>query len=405
MDKPFEDMIQSGLRGVSYKPSDVSRSPASLVNLLGTDGIESVFIVNQEKVVTLNKKPSAKWEAVLPPAIEALGGGSSLLSLDEMAGLLSIGGNDDTAPSLGGVTIRLQVSQKLPIQVEASGWSGRVPPMRAKLSARFGSAMGMLMERPGDAFFKGRAWLDRGLRYSDALDGGEEAEDEERAVASALAAELAEVEAAYPDERLAALIFGEKAIERPKEPSATSGDQAISLEELERLCDVDAEYEAREEMGLNDALRTLAALVSQTKGAVATRRFSIAYLGGTAGRGGDAVFDAVVHAFKSEKLAGLRRTAGDALSDLGDARAAPIAAAALNDRSPLVRWRAARIVGELGEDAAVCAALRQAAMEEGAFEVAFEMKDALRKVERRLRGEEEVGGSGPMWRQLQERPR
>ena len=88
----------------------------------------------------------------------------------------------------------------------------------------------------------------------------------------------------------------------------------------------------------------------------------------------------VVHAFKSEKLAGLRRTAGDALSDLGDARAAPIAAAALNDRSPLVRWRAARIVGELGEDAAVCAALRQAAMEEGAFEVAFEMKDALRNI-------------------------
>ena len=81
------------------------------------------------------------------------------------------------------------------------------------------------------------------------------------------------------------------------------------------------------------------------------------------------------------------------------------AAAALNDRSPLVRWRAARIVGELGDDAAVCAALRQAAMEEGAFEVAFEMKDALRKVERRLRGEEEVGGSGPMWRKLQERPR
>ena len=71
MDKPFEDMIQSGLRGVSYKPSDVSRSPASLVNLLGTDGIESVFIVNQEKGVTLNKQPSAKGEAVLPPAIGA----------------------------------------------------------------------------------------------------------------------------------------------------------------------------------------------------------------------------------------------------------------------------------------------------------------------------------------------
>ena len=105
------------------------------------------------------------------------------------------------------------------------------------------------------------------------------------------------------------------------------------------------------------------------------------------------------------RSAGLRRTAGDALSDLGDARAAPVAVAALTDRSPLVRWRAARILGELGGDATVCAALRQAAMQESAFEVAFEMKDALRKVEKRCSGDEEVGPSGPMWKQLQERPR
>ena len=47
---------------------------------------------------------------------------------------------------------------------------------------------------------------------------------------------------------------------------------------------------------------------------------------------------------------GLRRTAGDAPSDLGDERAVPIAiAGALADPSKLVRWRAARLLGELGE--------------------------------------------------------
>ena len=43
------------------------------------------------------------------------------------------------------------------------------------------------------------------------------------------------------------------------------------------------------------------------------RRNAIAYLGGTGRRGGDVAFEAVAHAFKHEKAAGLRRTAGDAL--------------------------------------------------------------------------------------------
>ena len=111
--------------------------------------------------------------------------------------------------------------------------------------------------------------------------------------------------------------------------------------------------------------------------------------------------DVIAAAFKNDKAAGLRRTAGDALSDLGDARAAGIAMGALADRSKLVRWRAARILGELGEGVAVVAALKQAQFEEEAFEVAFEMKDAARKAALRNEGAE-GGGRGPMWKQIQE---
>ena len=74
--------------------------------------------------------------------------------------------------------------------------------------------------------------------------------------------------------------------------------------------------------------------------------------------------------------------------------------AALTDRSTLVRWRAACILGEVGEGGSVAAALKQASLEEAAFEVAFEMKDAARKVASRDAGE--GGAKGPMWKQIQD---
>jgi hypothetical protein len=56
-----------------------------------------------------------------------------------------------------GVSIRLQVSQKLPFQVEASA--------RAKLCPHFRSVMGLLIGKVGGLSnaFKRRTWLDRGI--------------------------------------------------------------------------------------------------------------------------------------------------------------------------------------------------------------------------------------------------
>ena len=66
-----------------------------------------------------------------------------------------------------------------------------------------------------------------------------------------------------------------------------------------------------------------------------------------------------------------------------------------------LRWRAARLLGELGEGRAVAAALKQAQVAEKAFEVAFEIKDALRKVRARDAGAA-GGATGPMWKQIQD---
>jgi hypothetical protein len=54
------------------------------------------------------------------------------------------------------------------------------------------------------------------------------------------------------------------------------------------------------------------------------------------------------------------------------------------------------------EGVAVVAALNQAQFEEEAFECAFEMKDAARKVALRNEGAMDGGGKGPMWKQIQE---
>lgn len=414
LDSPLDGLApMSGLQGVTFRKSEAgsTRCPGLLTQVLNADGVDSVFAMTE--MLTVNKLPSASWEAVLPQVIEALGGSTEKLGA---SGLPSIGADAPAPPAVGGVTIRLQVSQSMPIQVEATGWMGAAP-VRAKLSSRFGSAMGLLIGESGDAFFAGRAWLDRGVRYPEpvVLAPSDPLASERQAVEATLQAELAEVEAAYPDDRLASIIFGAKSQGQqlpPRSAAAADGEQ-LSLADVDRLCDEDAALEARGEIGLTPALRQLAQFVASGEGVLGARRNAVAYLGGSGRRGGDEVFDAVAATFRTAKAAGLRRTAGDALSDLGDGRAVPLATAALADRASLVRWRAARILGELGGDAdadadtddidgvATFAALKQARLEEEAFEVAFEMQDAMRKVQLRTEGSD-GGARGPMWRQIQE---
>jgi len=438
LDAPIEGLAAAGLRGETFRSTDRGRCPVGLADALATEGVDSLFACGQ--LLTVSKASSARWDRVLPSLIEALGGASGLLGGGPLGDIDIDAQGAAAAPSAAsaGVSIRLQVSQKLPIQVEAAGWLGVDPPVRAKLSARFAGAMGRLLEASGDgggAFFAERRWLERGMRYPDVEpDADDPIGSERRAVAAALEAEVAEVEAAYTEGRLASIVHGGGGggaggggigggLEREPAAAAAAGGASeaglagelelageLDLAGVGALCDADEAAEARGDAGASEAaLRRLAAFVASAGGAAAARRSAIAYLGGSAGRGGDAVFEAVAAAFGGEKSAGLRRTAGDALSDLGDARALPIASLALADRSTLVRWRAARILGELSADAADAAALRQARLDEGRFEVAFEMADAARKVGARAAaaaaGEDGAAAAvvtGPMWKQIQE---
>ena len=283
------------LQGTTYRAA-AQTAPSAVNLILAIDGVTEVYAMRS--FVTVSKKPAAPWDAVLPLVVAALGGAVDGLQLETTTATPSKDGAG------GGVLIRLQVSQRLPIQVEAAGVAGLSPPQRAKLSPRFAGAMSLLIAQgDADVFFKGRSWLERGLRYPDEqegdddADGADAAERERRSVEAALLAEVAEVEAAYPDDRLAAIVAGYTSTPPPPPSGA-----ALALRDVDALIEAADEAERADDDVLSAAaLGELAAFVASGGGELGARRNAIAYLGGSAGRGGDAVFDAVGGAFAGDR--------------------------------------------------------------------------------------------------------
>ncbi|CAB1118288.1 unnamed protein product [Ectocarpus sp. CCAP 1310/34] len=434
-------------RGITYSRAVVQQQqaevPEAILRLLEIQGVDSVYALADW--LCLNKKPSAKWDAIVPAAVKALGGAAS--SLDPLTLLMASGGEGGSAwkrSEMDGIAIRLQVSNGIPIQVEACPPGGT--PLRRKLSSRFVEAMTEFVAGSGDemAFFKGREWLPRGVRYP-AEEGGddEDGHGEELTGATskktaaefaeeALAAAVDEVELAYHESRLrgavhAALNLLQKNAEAaeasaaaPAAAAATSGESTAEVRAATTVLQRSPAADKGEVVaavdtlcalagdGSKDALDALVGFAASGEGPVPARRAAVAYIGGAGDAAGSAGLKAVSAVFRGDNNAGVRRTAGDALSDLGDPAAIPIAVGGLRDKSKLVRWRAARVVGELATREQDAVSLDEAREGEVEFEVAFEMADAARKIRARVAapGEEEVAtaaGVGPVWKQIQER--
>ena len=135
-----EGVVSNGLRGETFQRD--GRCPPGIKGALEVEGVASLFAVGA--LLTVSKVPSASWEAVLPPVIEAFGGASASL---EASGLPSFGASNAPPATAGAVAIRLQLSQKLPIQVEASGWSGACPPVPLRHTQRTPAA-GLALGQP-----------------------------------------------------------------------------------------------------------------------------------------------------------------------------------------------------------------------------------------------------------------
>ena len=96
-------------------------------------------------------------------------------------------------------------------------------------------------------------------------------------------------------------------------------------------------------------------------------------------------------ALKDEAVA-VRRSAGDALTDLGDRQAIGPMVETLKDPNKLVRWRASRFLYELGDES-VLPALREA-QDDVEFEVAMQIRQAIERIE------SGKVGQGSVWRQM-----
>ncbi|CAM9723487.1 unnamed protein product [Scytosiphon promiscuus] len=367
------------------------QAPEPILRVLELQGVESVYALGDWLCV--NKKPSAKWDAIVPAAVEALGGPAE--SLDPLTLLMASGGDGGSAwqrSEMDGIAIRLQVSNGIPIQVEACPPGGTL--LRRKLSSRFVDAMTEFVSGSGDemAFFKGRQWIPRG---------------------EALSAAAEEVELAYHESRLRG------AVDAALNPLLQRGGFSDRfLFGLAGCCG-----------GSGLSFPRAMMMFASTPPRAPLDSVAGAYGGGSQGPIGEpcspcrpqraASFAMIDHTTRSDTKTSPNLTppstgtavlARVCLVDLGNPAAVPIATAGLCDKSKLVRWRAARVVGELASREQDAVSLDEAREGEGEFEVAFEMSDAARKVRARVaaaaEGGEEgvaVAGVGPVWKQIQER--
>jgi len=433
---PGLENLSGTLRGKTYSSSKLqygkSAPPDLIASILEIDGIDSVFAM--ANVITINKKSKVAWETVLPLVLRSMHGDNEKAQKQHEILLQNFLSEKSSSSTQGQIRIRIQTSNKIPIQIEGVGYLGTV--QRLKLAPKFQEAMEELeRQNPDIDFFTNRIWTDRGVRYlvdeeeeegNSYESNGEESiskrnksflkkfstkEEKERyELEAVLQAEAKDIDNAYPPGRLTRIIaencWGVKENSQAQQQKKEVQIQATELPDLEavdRYCDL-------AETGDLEALKILVNFVKGHEGLLPARRNALAYLGGTAGNDNyetvkNMVFFAVSSSLQNEKSPMMRRTAGDALSDLGDDRAVPYAMTALEkDRSKLVQWRAARILGELANSSDVVAFLKELSFKSNyVFEVAFEIKDALRKVRARVQStNDNLPNTGPMWRQIQE---
>jgi hypothetical protein len=229
----------------------------------------------------------------------------------------------------------VQTFRGVPIQVKVVDANGE---SRVSLGEQFNAAAKWIQQETGADYLNERYWADYGLRYGD-----------REQIAKDVAAELQSG-------------MDDAAIEWMKGNAVSNAEE--SVEQL---------------------------LIALKDSNPQVRRLSAAALG--ASGNADAV-EPLCDAFLHDTSIAVRRTAGDALSDIGDRRAEPAACEALKDPNKLVRWRAARLLSEIGSTESI-PHLESVAQDE-AFEVKLESEAAIERIR------SGSGALGPAWRRIVE---
>ena len=354
-----EQVVETPL---SLRRGQVENVPDAIKQLLNIQGVREAFLAND--FITLTRQGNADWQPILAEAAQLLG-----VTADADPQLKQ--SSEPTSAqtnTFGEVEIAVLVFRGIPVQVRAIGAEAQT---RVSLPERFSDALQRVLQATGANYVQERQWEPYPPRNG-------QPEEVAKMVADEIASlvdpeELKRREAAIIDTPLE-----KKPVVQPENSLAqlSDSDWKIRLKAIQTL-EVNSDTFPALVNALNDEL-------------AAIRRWAAALLGASAMS--EAV-DFLGEAVLSDPSVVVRRTAGDALSDLGDPRATTTMGKALADPSKLVRWRAARFLNETGDETAI-EALKQAIARESEFDVELEMKAALERI---------VSGgdrSLPMWMRL-----
>ena len=353
----LDEALPAGVRR-TYSEDNRRSAPPIIGQLLDIDGVKSVF--HTADFIALDRYPNADWARILADVRDIFG------QPQEESGQ----GEEWSAwTSFGEAQVYVQYFRGIPMQIRVQADNREE---RVGLSERFVKAV---TEVASATLIKERKLSDYGIRYGELEDIAREVEQE--------------LEAAYPEERLASLV--RQAIEKAKsdEPFIEERRELTEEELAARLKDSDwrVRYAALDRMEPEASrLPLLAETLRDPQSQI--RRLTVVYLGEIkTAECLPLLFEALRDASVS-----VRRTAGDTLSDIGDPAAIEPMIEALQDKNKLVRWRAARFLYEAGDERAV-PALEEAA-NDSEFEVALQARMALERIRS---GEEAVG---TVWQQM-----
>ncbi|MEH7545296.1 MULTISPECIES: conserved virulence factor C family protein [Bacillaceae] len=342
----------------NYKKETSSDAPPIIQAILQIEGIKGVYHVADFLAVERNAKYD--WKELLPQVRQAFGE-----KTEETANINMLDEH------FGEIKVEIQMFKDIPLQVKLTDSS---------TERRYGMPDYFLKAReqaqlPEDNYILLRKWQNQGVRYGDFDQIGQEV--------------VEELIAAYPKERLEALVTKAQSSGKPIVQKAKRTRKKVTTEDLNNP-DWQVRYQLLEQMDdpeLDD-LPMLEKALQDEKPSI--RRLATVYLGMIKEK---EVLPLLYIALK-DKTVTVRRTAGDCLSDLGFPEAAKEMVKALKDTSKLVRWRAAMFLYEAGDEESL-PALKEAE-KDPEFEVSMQIKMAIERIE----GGEEAKGS--VWKQMTE---
>ena len=374
-----EQVVEKPLSLQRGKP--LENIPDAVKQLLDIAGVREVFLAPY--FITLTRKGNTDWRPILADAARLLGLASNadheLLANPQVSNVPAVA---ETHSDLGEVEIAVLVFRGIPAQVRVLGASEQV---RVNLPERFNQALQRVLLATAANYVEERHWEPHSPRHGQPEEVAKMVVDE---VASLFdQAELVRLEKAAMDSTGA----------DAASPASAATDEKSKPEDL--LAQLNSrEWKVRlkaiQKLEINpDTFPALVQALDDEKAAI--RRWAVALLGSSER---PEALEPLSQVVLNDNSVVVRRTAGDALSDLGNAQAIPTMCQVLEDSSKLVRWRAARFLNEMGDGTAV-EALQKASERENEFDVRLEMNTALERI---------IGGGErqlPMWMRLSQNSR